>query len=201
MSDGLFVVVGEAFGDGFEDFFHHPVRFAEGDDEVFAPEDFHFFDAYEFVAFVEIGEVEDKEVVVVVFVDFGTLVGAAAVLDVERVEVVGVEQEAVVVFGCIGNVMPFKVLVLSSFYHNALSYVFGGWCLCCILHSFKKFVQRYDFFRKRANFLWKMLMDSEFWLRLVLCLLWFAVVTGSCFGFINKMLKTNACRSGLSNDK
>ena len=96
--DGLFVVVGEAFADGLEGLFHGPVRLADGDDIVLSPEDFHLFDADEFVAFVEIGEMEDKEIVVVVLVDFWALVSAAAVFDVERVEVVGFKQVAVVFF-------------------------------------------------------------------------------------------------------
>lgn len=105
--DGVFVVFEEVFFYFVEEFVDDPVGLAEGDDVVFAPEDFDFAYAHEFVAFVEIGELEDEEVVVVVFVDLWALVGAFAVFDVQGVEMVGVLQIFIVVLAWIGNVLPF----------------------------------------------------------------------------------------------
>ena len=61
---------------------------ANGDDIVLAPEDFHLSDTDKLVAFVEIREMEDKEIIVVVLVDLRSLRGTSAVLDVQGVEIV-----------------------------------------------------------------------------------------------------------------
>ena len=64
------------------------MRFADGDDVVLPPEDFYLSDADELVPFVEIRKMQYQKVVVVVFVDFRTLVAAPAVFYIQRMKVV-----------------------------------------------------------------------------------------------------------------
>ena len=96
------------------------MRLADGDNEVLAPEYLDLTGADILVAFVEIGEMEYKEVVVVVFVYLRTLVCAAAVLDIEGVEIVILKQITEVIFGRIGYMFPFQGSVLDGLNHGFL---------------------------------------------------------------------------------
>ena len=84
----LLVALGEVLLNVVEEFLDHPMGLAHGDDVVAPPEELHLADADGLVVAVEIGEMEDEEIVVVVLVDFGPLGGAAAVLDVKGVEMI-----------------------------------------------------------------------------------------------------------------
>ena len=61
---------------------HAPRVLLDGDDVVLAPEDFHLLDFHELVLMVEVGKMQDKEVIIVVNIVFGALVDRFAVLDV-----------------------------------------------------------------------------------------------------------------------
>ena len=72
---------------------HAPRAFLDGDDVLLAPENLHLLDFHELVLTVEVGEMQDKEIIVVVNVDFRALVDGLAVFDVQRVEMESVFQE------------------------------------------------------------------------------------------------------------
>jgi hypothetical protein len=61
---------------------------------------------------------EDEEIIVVVFVNLGSLVATSAVFYVQGVELVLVQEETVFLFARIGDVHPFQRLVLDSLYHG-----------------------------------------------------------------------------------
>jgi hypothetical protein len=58
-----------------------------GNYEIISPEDLYFLGFEKTVGPVEIGEMQDKEVIIVVDVDLGALVPALAVLNIQRVKV------------------------------------------------------------------------------------------------------------------
>ena len=65
----------------------------DSNDVILAPENLGFAYFEGFSLFVEAGEMQDQEVVVVVDVDFGTLVRTSAVFYIQRVEMEVVFQK------------------------------------------------------------------------------------------------------------
>jgi hypothetical protein len=101
------------------------VRFADGDQEILSPENFYFFRVHEGLRGVETRKVEDQEVILLVHVDLGTQVHhAAAVFDVQRVEMVVVRKDLQILFIGPDDVRPFEVAEFDRFNHG-LPPVFG----------------------------------------------------------------------------
>lgn len=123
--EGVFVVLGKVFLRLVEEFVDYPMGFTDSDDIVPSPEELYFGDTHKTFLLVEIGEVQDKEEIIVVLVYLGTVVCFVAVLDVEGVEMVSINKEVVVVFRRIGDMLPLKAAVLNGFNHCRGPFLFS----------------------------------------------------------------------------
>ena len=97
---------------------------AHSDNIVTTPKDFHFTDTDEFISFVKIGEMKNKEIIVVVLVNFRTLVCPATVFDIKGVELIIFQKQTVIVLTWIRDVKPFYRLKLDCLNHDCTSLKF-----------------------------------------------------------------------------
>jgi hypothetical protein len=95
------------------------VRLAYGDDVILSPENFHLLYLQKAVPAVEIGKMKDQEVIIVVNVDFGPLIGlASAILDIEGMKVEIVLQELQVLVGRVKYMVPLNGPCCDGFNHK-----------------------------------------------------------------------------------
>jgi len=102
---------------------YHPVALADGDDVILTPEDFHLLGFQETVPAVVMREMEDEEIIIVVYIDLGALIHTLTVFDVEGVKVEIVLQEAKVFVGRVLDVMPLKRSDFNGLDHDGVPLV------------------------------------------------------------------------------
>ena len=101
-----------------EELIDNPMRLPDSDDEVLSPEEFYLPGPDKTVLRIELGEQQDEKVVVVIDVDLRPLVGLHTVLQVERMEMIGVLQERKILSRRVLQMLPFEPSYFDCFDHG-----------------------------------------------------------------------------------
>jgi hypothetical protein len=99
------------------------MRVSNGDQVVLSPENLRLLRTDQLRALIHQREMQHEEIVIIVFVDFGTLYKTGTVVYVQGVEMEVVAQEVQVFHGWICYMVPFKSTEIDGVNHFTTSFL------------------------------------------------------------------------------